>query len=276
MVPTSNLFSNPNGNAHADGGGNDFMPPPLSSASSNPFSNTPFGQGEPIEEDDLGSDSIGRVGGSAVTETAVIIPKVMAASQEVIQIWLPPQEDGKTTFVGKRKHLDSQFESKSLAFMLTAPASKWLHANRVEIDNQAFLSDLAAGLWTKVGGLGFGPAESAFMQNESRLDFLLEAFRVGYPKKLIAVECDGSQHFTDPVQQQRDVKKNRILEKLGIPLVRVTQVHQLEERLKELVPVLWEGQAAPQHPHSVLKLPGGVSRNVTRWQRNRKRRRKAA
>jgi hypothetical protein len=160
--------------------------------------------------------------------------------------------------------------------MLAASASKWLHADCVEIDNQVFLSDLAEGLWTKVSRLGFGLAESAFMQNEARLDFLLEVFKKDHPKKLIAVECDGSQHLTDPVQQQRDVKKNRILDKLGIPLVRVTQVHQLEERLKNLVPVLWEGQTAPQHPHTVLKLPGSVNRKVTRFQRNRKRRRKAA
>jgi hypothetical protein len=141
---------NPTFDRSAGNGGAKLSHPP-----SNPFaSGQSFsGDQDPVDSDDL-SDSVGRVGGAGTgTDTGILLASTVTT--QVRHIWLPPTQDGKTTFVGKRKHLDSQFERKSLDFMLTAPASKWLHADLVEIDNQVFLSDLEAGLWSKVSGLGF-------------------------------------------------------------------------------------------------------------------------
>lgn len=242
-----------------------------------------WGSGEEDDEDGPAGREGGSVGPSLVeTETsgeAAQFPILSKEEGEVetqigqAQPWQPPARAGQTNFVGRKKDLGSGFERKALDFLLAAPASKLLHADRVEIDTQVFLSDLAkGGLWTKTPTLGFSAVESRFMENESRLDFLLEIYREGYPTKLLAIETDGFQHYSDQVQRERDVKKNRILAKMGIPLVRVYQVHQLEDKLKELVAVLWEDQAAPAHPQVAIKLPG-LARPFVRGLRNRKRRR---
>lgn len=162
-------------------------------------------------------------------------------------------------FVGNLKKLDSQFEHDALTLLVQDNAAcRWLAADKVTIQNQVYLKDLAKTLWSTTGSTGFGSAESAFMGNDSRLDFLLKVERTGYPARLVAIETDGPQHFSDDAQRRRDVKKNRILEKLDIPLIRVSHVRQLQGRVEALPSVLWGGASAPVHPSIFIKLDPSV------------------
>ena len=47
---------------------------------------------------------------------------------------------------------------------------------------------------------------------------------------LFAVEFDGSQHQNDPRQNERDARKNRLCERFGLPLLRVSRNHAVKRQ----------------------------------------------
>lgn len=84
----------------------------------------------------------------------------------------------------------------------------------------------------------FTADEWQFMLHGSRLDFLLFDSIQHLP--ILAIEVDGQQH-TDPLQTQRDLLKNTILQKLSVPLLRFStnnekgqEEHILSQKLKSI------------------------------------------
>jgi RecA/RadA recombinase len=73
------------------------------------------------------------------------------------------------------------------------------------------------------------PEEVAFIKTRAHCDFVI-SYKVGNVS-IAAIEVDGSQH-DEPVQQERDQKKDSILEKAGLPILRLkTDTAHIEERI---------------------------------------------
>lgn len=78
----------------------------------------------------------------------------------------------------------------------------------------------------------FTEDEILFIRNNSRLDFLL--YNKIDKTPVLAIEVDGVSFHDNEPQQERDRKKNRILETIGLPLLRLsTDGHNEEARIIE-------------------------------------------
>lgn len=78
----------------------------------------------------------------------------------------------------------------------------------------------------------FSEDEVQFIRNNSRLDFLL--YNKIDKTPVLAIEVDGVSFHDNALQQERDSKKNHILEILGLPLLRLsTDGHNEEVRIIE-------------------------------------------
>lgn len=89
----------------------------------------------------------------------------------------------------------------------------------------------------------FTEEEIRFMLNNSRLDFLLYSKIDKSP--LLAIEVDGVSFHESDLQQERDRKKNRILEKIGLPLLRLaTNGHNEEAQIVEHLTVAMDRAAS--------------------------------
>lgn len=78
----------------------------------------------------------------------------------------------------------------------------------------------------------FSEEEIRFIKNNSRLDFLLYSKIDKTP--VLAIEVDGVSFHDNELQQERDSKKNHILEIIGLPLLRLsTDGHNEETRIIE-------------------------------------------
>lgn len=76
----------------------------------------------------------------------------------------------------------------------------------------------------------FSEDEVKFIRNNSRLDFLL--YNKIDKTPILAIEVDGVSFHTDVLQQERDRKKNHILEIIGLPLLRLsTEGHSEEAKI---------------------------------------------
>ncbi len=74
--------------------------------------------------------------------------------------------------------------------------------------------------------------EISFVKTSSRLDFLL--YNKIDKAPILAIEVDGRTFHNDNKQQERDSKKNRVLEVLNLPLLRLsTDGHSEQERIIE-------------------------------------------
>lgn len=73
----------------------------------------------------------------------------------------------------------------------------------------------------------FSEEERLFIQNNSRLDFLLYSKIDKTP--ILAIEVDGVSFHKKEVQQRRDQKKDHILQKLGLSLLRLSTDGNNEE-----------------------------------------------
>jgi hypothetical protein len=87
----------------------------------------------------------------------------------------------------------------------------------------------------------FSEDEIEFIRNNSRIDFLL--YNKIDKTPVLAIEVDGALFHDNELQQERDSKKNHILEVIGLPLLRLsTDGHNEEERIIESLGVamgLW-------------------------------------
>ena len=82
--------------------------------------------------------------------------------------------------------------------------------------------------------LPFTEEEVSFIKNNSRLDFLL--YNKIDKTPILAIEVDGVSFHDNELQQARDLKKNHILEVIGLPLLRLStdgcnEVQQIIESL---------------------------------------------
>lgn len=78
----------------------------------------------------------------------------------------------------------------------------------------------------------FSKDEITYIRNNSRIDFLLYSKIDKTP--VLAIEVDGVAFHGNKLQQERDSKKNHILEVIGLPLLRLsTDGHHEETRIVE-------------------------------------------
>ena len=78
----------------------------------------------------------------------------------------------------------------------------------------------------------FSEDEVAFINNNSRLDFLLYSKIDKTP--ILAIEVDGVSFHDNELQQERDNKKNHILDIIGLPLLRLsTDGHNERDKIME-------------------------------------------
>ncbi|GAB6122170.1 AAA domain-containing protein [Dysgonomonas termitidis] len=78
----------------------------------------------------------------------------------------------------------------------------------------------------------FSEDEIQFIRNSSRIDFLL--YNKIDKTPVLAIEVDGVSFHDNELQQERDYKKNHILEIIGLPLLRLsTDGHNEETRIIE-------------------------------------------
>jgi very-short-patch-repair endonuclease len=78
----------------------------------------------------------------------------------------------------------------------------------------------------------FSEEEIQFRRNNSRLDFLL--YNKIDKTPVLAIEVDGVSFHDNERQQERDTKKNHILEIIGLPLLRLsTDGHNEEAKIIE-------------------------------------------
>lgn len=78
----------------------------------------------------------------------------------------------------------------------------------------------------------FSGDEIQFIRNNSRIDFLL--YNMIDKTPVLAIEVDGVSFHDNELQQERDNKKNHILEIIGLPLLRLsTDGHNEEARIIE-------------------------------------------
>lgn len=78
----------------------------------------------------------------------------------------------------------------------------------------------------------FSEDEIRFIRNNSRIDFLLYSKIDKTP--VLAIEVDGVSFHDNELQQERDSKKNHILEIIGLPLLRLsTDGHNEEDKIVE-------------------------------------------
>ncbi len=82
----------------------------------------------------------------------------------------------------------------------------------------------------------FSEDEIRFIRNNSRIDFLL--YNKIDKTPVLAIEVDGVSFHDNKLQQERDSKKNHILEAIGLPLLRLsTDGHNEETRIIESLSV---------------------------------------
>lgn len=156
------------------------------------------------------------------------------------KVQAPSQQGGLDTFIGKFGLTGSGLELKAKSVM-EQNAQRWLGADKVSINQQVSLLSLAQNAGTMLsGGRGYSNDESAYMNNGASLDFILTVERAGQPIRLIVVEMDGPWHTLDQKQVRRDIRKDSILKKMGVWLVRATKVEQLEQALTDIAPGLWK------------------------------------
>ena len=78
----------------------------------------------------------------------------------------------------------------------------------------------------------FSEDEIKFIMNNSRIDFLL--YNKIDKTPILAIEVDGVSFHSNKLQQERDNKKNHILEIIGLPLLRLsTDGHNEETKIIE-------------------------------------------
>ena len=93
----------------------------------------------------------------------------------------------------------------------------------------------------------FTEEETRFIRSNSRLDFLL--YNKIDKTPILAIEVDGVAFHANRLQQQRDNKKDHILKKIGLPLLRLsTDGHSEEARILE-------------HLNAAMGITGAVSVN---------------
>ncbi|MGL5563639.1 MAG: AAA domain-containing protein [Tannerellaceae bacterium] len=143
------------------------------------------------------------------------------------------------TFIQSNKNIEGSAAEiiihKLLADEILQPNSQF---STIDMIREYKLRDLIKALSL------FTEEEITFIKNNARLDFLL--FNKIDKTPILAIEVDGVSFHDNEVQQERDSKKNKILDKIGLPLLRLsTNGHNERERIIcSLVTAMSESQAS--------------------------------
>ncbi|MBM0208988.1 AAA domain-containing protein [Pseudomonas syringae group genomosp. 3] len=123
---------------------------------------------------------------------------------------------------------DSPFKSEQIVAQILREALAQEARQSIMFHREVLLIQLASA-----AGASFTEREREFMNNGSCCDFVLY-FKVG-KRPLGVIEVDGGHH-NDLVQIERDTVKNSILEKCGIPLLRLRTIEShIEEKIAAFV-----------------------------------------
>ncbi len=133
---------------------------------------------------------------------------------------------------------DSQFKSEQIMAQILRERLSLSSNQAVTFHTQIALNELVS-----LGNETLTAKERGFMKGRSRCDFVLY-FKVG-KKPLAVIEVDGGEH-DKPQQKEWDALKNSILQKGGLPLLRLKTVEShIEEKVENfLVTVTGETQSA--------------------------------
>lgn len=123
------------------------------------------------------------------------------------------------------KSSDSKFKSEQIATVLLRDVLTWEKFKMLTFHKQIYLKQLVS-----VKNDKFTEEELAYIKNRASCDFVIY-YRIG-KKPLAVIEIDGGYH-DKPEQIERDRKKDSILGKAGIPILRIrTTDSEIEERMK--------------------------------------------
>ncbi|KEZ64244.1 helicase [Pseudomonas amygdali pv. tabaci str. ATCC 11528] len=140
---------------------------------------------------------------------------------------------------------DSLFKSEQIVAQILREALVQEPRRGIMFHREIRLMQLAA-----VARASFTERELEFMRNAARCDFVLY-FKVG-KTPLGVIEVDGGHH-DDPLQIERDAVKNSILNKCGIPLLRLRTI---ESRIEEKVAAFLDQWTPPARDESRRVSPG--------------------
>lgn len=133
---------------------------------------------------------------------------------------------------------DSPFKSEQIVAQLLRQALSDASCRALVFHTQVLLNQIASP-----SNPALTQQEQLFMQHHASCDFVLY-FKVG-KTPVGVIEVDGSTH-NEPTQMARDALKNKILEKSGIPILRLRIVEsQIEEKIASFL-TQWSG-TAPLH-----------------------------
>ncbi|MDU8498233.1 AAA domain-containing protein [Pseudomonas syringae] len=140
---------------------------------------------------------------------------------------------------------DSLFKSEQIVAQILREALAQEPRGGIMFHREIRLMQLAS-----VARASFTERELEFMRNAARCDFVLY-FKVG-KTPLGVIEVDGGHH-DDPLQIERDAVKNSILNKCGIPLLRLRTI---ESRIEEKVAAFLD-QWTPPAPDDSRRVASG-------------------
>ena len=126
------------------------------------------------------------------------------------------------------KRSDSDYRSEQIVAQLLRECLK-----SAQYESITFHREIALNQLVSVGNAALSDSERGFMQGRSRCDFVLY-YRVG-KKPLGVIEVDGASHM-HPQQREWDRLKNGILQKGGLPLLRLnTTDSHIEAKIERFI-----------------------------------------
>jgi hypothetical protein len=139
------------------------------------------------------------------------------------------------TLHGRLRPSDSKFKSEQIVARVLRDALRKEAFNAMMFHSQVALSQLAS-----LSNDALTPRERDFMRNRASCDFVVY-FKVG-KMPLGVIEVDGGSHDL-ATQSERDTLKNSILEKSGLPILRLRTIEsRIEERVATFLS-LWAIQS---------------------------------
>ncbi len=124
----------------------------------------------------------------------------------------------------RRKKLvgnDSHYRTEQIIASILKEILEEKEFNQLEVHQQVRLKEVVSP------SLNYTEEEKKFIQKNSSCDFVF-SYRVG-KDPIAVIEVDGYAYHTKPKDKSRDRKKNNILEKAGIDLLRLSTIESAEE-----------------------------------------------
>ncbi|WP_314065362.1 AAA domain-containing protein [uncultured Vagococcus sp.] len=116
---------------------------------------------------------------------------------------------------------DSRYRTEQIIASIVKEILEEKEFNQLEVHQQVRLKEVVSP------SLDYTEEEKKFIQKNSSCDFVF-SYRVG-KDPIAVIEVDGYAYHTRPKDKSRDRKKNNILEKAGIDLLRLSTIESAEE-----------------------------------------------